>query len=67
MATLADDMRLEYSIESPILTLESSPGMPTPPIQLPNIPDMERASLVKRLLALIEAMVEPIHRQAETI
>ncbi len=28
MAALADDIRLEYPIESPIPTLESSPGMP---------------------------------------
>ena len=67
MAALADDIRLEYPIESPIPTLESSPGMPTPPIQLPDIPDAERTPLVEQLLALIEAMAETIHRQAETI
>jgi hypothetical protein len=67
MAALADDIRLEYPIESPIRTLESSPGMPAPPIQLPDIPDAERTPLVEQLLALIEAMAETIHRQAETI
>ena len=67
MAALADDIRLEYPIESLIPTLESSPGMPTPPIQLPDIPDAERTPLVEQLLALIEAMAETIHRQAETI
>jgi hypothetical protein len=41
--------------------------MPTPPIQLPDIPDAERTPLVEQLLALIEAMAETIHRQAETI
>ena len=67
MAALADDIQLEYPIESPILTLESPPGMPTPPIQLPDLPDAERTPLVEQLLALIEAMAETIHRQAETI
>ena len=67
MAALADDIQLEYLIESPILTLESPPGMPTPPIQLPDLPDAERTPRVEQLLALIEAMAETIHRQAETI
>jgi hypothetical protein len=64
---MANDIRLEYPIEFALPTQESSHGMPTPPIQLPDISDAERTPLVEQLLALIEALAETSHRQTETI